>query len=138
VTYRFWAVVVLCAYNPLDQFCAAVNSMARFPSNLPGRWLAVGATSELCVCVCVGYHRHVTTCLHYGSQLWRPCEASVRVVYICTQLRVSETPNRTHKPVGFAVPVCLASMLTPTGNESVPIQLAQCWFLGTAVSNAAI
>jgi len=28
------------------------------------------------------------------------------------------------------------SRATPTGNESVPIQLAQCWFPGLAISNA--
>jgi len=32
----------------------------------------------------------------------------------------------------------LASTLSLVGNESVPIQLAQCWFPGLAISNAKI
>jgi len=66
-----------------------------------------------------------------------PCrEAEYRDQHVCVSVRPSVCPLAyltSHISKGHQILHVL-----PIGNETVPIQLAQCWFPGLAISNAKI
>ena len=60
----------------------------------------------------------------------------------CTSTRFTENGVKRPKQSGLCTPVfvddVIFSIQGPIGNESVPVQLARCWFLVMAISNAKI
>jgi len=54
------------------------------------------------------------------------------VLFIHVLCHLQQFPHRKHQTLRFV------SLKLTTGNESVPIQLAQCWLPGSAISNAKI
>ena len=55
---------------------------------------------------------------------------------VTNAVTISRVSNNVHARNDLTV-LCLA-LSVGIGNESVPIQLAQCWFPGLAISNATI
>ena len=74
--------------------------------------------------------------LEHSRSMWLTVSGRLRRHSLSRHL--SRFKQIYRSPVSVHGPQALSGMVAAIANESVPIQLAQCWFSGLAISNAKI